>query len=70
MKAHGASKWVSNRIGTIRVVVVLSGWSLKESKDFCEAYMWGGGALEEGSPSTLRSSQIPAGVGERVKRSA
>jgi uncharacterized coiled-coil protein SlyX len=63
---------LSGRIAAIKVVREITGWGLKESKDFVEAYMARLDAQkDEESPSgTKRSSQIPAGVGEQVRKSA
>lgn len=79
MLLHGVE--VYNRISTpevaggkiecIKVVRSLTGWGLKETKDFVEAYMARHEQEKEESPSgTKRSSQIPAGVGTGAKKSA
>lgn len=67
MKAHGVDKWNNpnlGKIGTIKVVREITGWGLKETKDFCEAYMdrheRGEVSREESGPGTKRSSQSPA----------
>lgn len=71
MQAQGATKWATDKIGTIKVCREVSGWGLKETKDFCEAYMARQKDEKEESPSgTKRSSQIPVGVGDRVRKSA
>jgi len=72
MQRQGAAVWANGeRIACIKVCREVSGWGLKETKDFCEAYMDRQKVTEEESPSgTKRSSQIPAGVGVQSKRSA
>lgn len=72
MLAQGVSKWLEGeRIGTIKVVREVTGWGLKEAKDFCDAYMARKTVEAEESPSgTKRSSQVPAGVGTNVRKSA
>lgn len=61
----------SGKIDCIKVVREMTGWGLKEAKDFVEAYMARHENQKEETPSgTKRSSQVPAGVGEGVKKSA
>lgn len=74
MVKEGATVWAEGRkIDCIRVCRDASGWGLKETKDFCEAYM---ARKEEqkseevSGPGTKRSSQMPAGVGTNLKKSA
>lgn len=79
MLLHGVKVWYTpstpevagGKIECIKVVRSLTGWGLKETKDFVEAYMARHENQKEETPSgTKRSSQIPAGVGEGVKKSA
>lgn len=64
MKAHGVSRWNDEnlgKIGTIKVVREITGWGLKETKDFCEAYMARQETPKEETDSgTKRSSQMVA----------
>ncbi len=72
MVNQGASVWAEGRkIDCIKVCREVSGWGLKETKDFCEAYMARQQEeKEESGPGTKRSSQVPAGVGTNLKKSA
>lgn len=69
----GRERWENGgKIDTIKEVRQLTGWGLKETKDFCEAHMARHEAdkreREESGPGTKRSSQIPAGVGVNVQK--
>lgn len=62
---------LGGKIQCIKVIREVTEWGLKESKDFVEAYMARHEREKEETPSgTKRSSQVPAGVGESVKKSA
>lgn len=75
MANQGATLWeTGDKIAVYKVVKTVTEWGLRETKDFCEAYM---ARKEEerksdevSGPGTKRSSQIPAGVGTNVRKSA
>ncbi len=75
MRNHGESLLrFGKKIECIKGVREVSGWGLKESKDFVEAYklpeVAPSSSEEESGPNTKRSSQSPAGVGVNAKKSA
>ncbi len=81
MEAEGAKLWETNKIATIKGVRECTGWGLKETKDWCEAYsahkavfnvpsLPSAEVNEESGPTTKRSQQVPEGVGVQSKRSA
>jgi len=72
MLSQGRQVWErGDRIQCIKEVREVSGWGLKETKDWCEAYIARlDNEKEESGPGTKRSSQIPSGVGDSVKKSA
>ena len=66
MEGQGKAEWHNgNKIACIKGVRECTGWGLKDSKDYCEAYPWNKvSASEEGSgPGTKRSSGQVAKAG-------
>lgn len=72
MVKKGEMLWkAGNKIGTLKGVRDVSGWGLKVTKDWCEAYMdRKADEKSESGPNTKRSSPVPAGVGTAAKRGA
>lgn len=60
MQRRGLEMWAVNKIDTIKVVREVTGWGLKEAKDFCENYIRNASAtVEESGPQTQRSMRGP-----------
>lgn len=65
MKNHGVEVWGGSpdaHTSVIRVVQEITGWELRETKEFCENYIRSE-SVEVSGPQTKRSQRAPEGVG-------